>query len=219
MSLPVDQHTDGSDPARQTRRYDSPVRRAQTAQTRERIVAAGTALVHSFPTWDWRGLTFRAVAERAGVSKRTVHRYFTTEGELHDAILRNLEKEAGVVYEGLDLDNLADTAAGGLATLDRFAASPGLSGEAVEPTRAADRRRREALARAVAPPTEEWTDTQRRMAAAILDILWTGHVYERLVTAWKLDLDAATGAVTWALDLLADGIREDHRPQPRPPAR
>lgn len=78
------------------RRYDSPRRRELAAQTRERIVDAGSALVHSFPAWDWRDLTFRAVAERAGVGERTVYRHFPTEADLHDAVLRRLEDEAGV---------------------------------------------------------------------------------------------------------------------------
>jgi hypothetical protein len=32
--------------SRQTRRYDSPVRRERSAETRERIVEAGSGLVH-----------------------------------------------------------------------------------------------------------------------------------------------------------------------------
>ena len=56
------------------RRYDSPVRRQRAAETRERIVAAGAELLHGFPIWNWRALTVRAVAERAGVNERTVYR-------------------------------------------------------------------------------------------------------------------------------------------------
>src|SRR5436305_10897149 len=58
-----------------TRRYDSPLRRERAAQTRDSIISAGAELVHEFSSWDWRKLTIRAVAERAGVHERTVYRH------------------------------------------------------------------------------------------------------------------------------------------------
>src|SRR6266567_531483 len=108
-------------PAR--RQYDSPVRRKRAAETRERIVAAGSALVHAFPTWDWDDLTFRAVAGKAGVSESTVYRHFATERDLHDAVMHRLQQEAGVSYAGLTLDDLAETTRRVFAALPAFAVS------------------------------------------------------------------------------------------------
>ena len=51
---------------------------------------AGLDLVMGFDSWDWSGLTFRAVAQRAGVGERTVYRHFPTERALHDAIMGQL---------------------------------------------------------------------------------------------------------------------------------
>ena len=51
------------------RKYDSPVRRQQAADTRERIVAAGADLVHGFDRWDWREPD-RAGRGRAGRRER-----------------------------------------------------------------------------------------------------------------------------------------------------
>src|SRR5205823_8820044 len=110
--------------ARERRRYDSPVRRRQVAETRERILGAASALVHGFRTWDWHALTFRAVAERAGVSERTVYRHFATEQELRHAVMRRLEEEAGVSYDGLGLDDLAEVTALVFSARATFAASP-----------------------------------------------------------------------------------------------
>jgi len=42
------------------------------------VIAAGSELVRQLPSWDWREVTFRAVAERAGVGERTVYRHFPT---------------------------------------------------------------------------------------------------------------------------------------------
>ena len=54
------------EPAQQRRRYDSRLRRERAARTRDAIVAAGLELAHERLAWDWRGLTIRAAAERAG---------------------------------------------------------------------------------------------------------------------------------------------------------
>src|SRR5262245_51632214 len=91
-----------------TRTYDSPVRRQQAEATREKIVAAGTELLHGFAVWNWRALTVRAVAERAGVNERTVYRYFANERELRDAVLERLERDSGIALDGLELDDIQE---------------------------------------------------------------------------------------------------------------
>lgn len=60
--------------------------------------------------------------------------------------------------------------------------------------------------------TREWSASQRQIAAAMLDILWGVPSYERLITAWNLDGDQATQAITWVIDMLVDAIRRDRRP-------
>jgi AcrR family transcriptional regulator len=134
-------------------------------------VSAGAALVRELPTWDWDGLTFRALAERAEVSERTVYRHFPTERKLHDAVMERLEDEAGITYEDVDLANIADVTARMLAAMHRFAAEetgyppvgPAVSG--------ADDRRRAALQRAVSAEARDLTDVQQRIAAGLLDAI------------------------------------------------
>ncbi len=212
MSVPAIPHKDGKEPARQRRRYDSTLRRERAAQTRERIIAAGSALVHGFPTWDWRDLTFGAVAERAGVGKRTVYRYFPTERDLHEAIMRRLQEEAGVSYEGLGLDDLAGVTARVFATLSSFAVSRWGEPDLQQPALVAeDQRRRDALIGAVTPSAPDWSDRQRRKAAAMLDVLWSVPSYERLTSAWDFDGEEATQVIAWMIGLLVDAIRHDRR--------
>jgi AcrR family transcriptional regulator len=198
-----------SQAATERRQYNSPLRRQQLAETRSRILAAGSALVHEFPTWDWRNLTFRAVAEQAGVSERTVYRHFATEQELHRAVMHRLEEEAGVNYEGLRLENLGKITERVFARLPSFAVPP----SPIEPPFAEeDRRRHDALLAAVSELAVDWTAGERDMAAGMLDVIWATQSYERLTTAWHLDPQRATGAVTWVLDLLVAAIRDDSRP-------
>lgn len=196
-------------PAR--RAYDSPVRRQQREATRDRIVAAGSSIAHELPSWDWRGLTFRAVAERAGVSERTVYRHFAGERHLHQAVMRRLEEEAGVRYEGLTLDDLPAVTARVFGSLASFAVAPTVAVD--DPTFVdEDVRRRDALLAALVPATEGWSDDERRRVAGLLDVLWNLPAFERLVHAWALPADEATATVSWALEVLLDAVREGRRP-------
>src|SRR5581483_2680711 len=87
------------------RPYDGSLRRERAAETRDRIVTAGSELLRLAPVRDWRGLTVRAVAERAGVNERTVYRHFGNERGLRDAVMKRQEEEAGIDLEGMHLDD------------------------------------------------------------------------------------------------------------------
>ncbi len=192
------------------RPYDSPVRRAQAAQTRDRIVAAGAELVHSHPRWDWREVTVRAVAQKAGVNERTVYRYFASERDLHEAVIRRLEEEAGKPLTGLDLEGLPDVT----ARLYSYLASFAMRSQPVpNPTLAEiDQRRRDALRAAVGPATADWPEADREMAAAMFDLLWTVNAYDRLISVWGLDADQASRAVAGVVRLLVEAIHEGRIP-------
>jgi len=195
------------------RRYDSPLRRQRANETRDRILAAGSALARSFPTWDWQGLTVGAVADRAGVNKTTVYRHFPTERELRDAIMHRIEDEAGVAYDDLELEDINPLMARAFAHLSSFAAREEVGADPASPTAIADRRRRDALLRAVTPATTGWSSTERRMAAAILDLLWSRTSHVRLTEVWQFDHDQAVQAASWGIDLLLETIRDGHRPR------
>ena len=199
-----------SAPLRERRRYDSPLRRQRAAETRERIIVAGADLLHGFPIWNWRALTVRAVAARAGVNERTVYRNFASERELRDAVLVRLEQEAGVDLEGLRLENLQDLTARILEYVSSFPLGPRTPRDAT--VAAANERQREALIGAVAPWTSEWPDVDRAIAAAMFDVLWSVVSYERLVVDWELDPKEAIRGVTWVIGLVEDAIRHDRRP-------
>jgi AcrR family transcriptional regulator len=192
------------------RSYHSPARQQAVAATRERIIDAGTRLVRGFTTWDWDELTFRAIAERAGVSERTVYRHFPTERQLHDAIMGRLEDEAGIAYEDVELDNLPDVTARVFASLKRFAVKDTTpQGPAFV---SADVRRHDALVRAVAARAPELPDAQRRALAGLLDVLWSPTTYERLVGAWNLDKSEAVDAVQWLIAKVIAAIDDNERP-------
>jgi AcrR family transcriptional regulator len=198
--------------ANRSRPYHSPVRQAQAAQTRDRIVSAGAELAHSLQSWSWRELTVRAVAERAGVNERTVYRYFATERELRDAILARLEVEAGVSVDGLELDDFAETTARVLSYLSTFAAVPRVASDPAFV--AVDERRRAALVRAVEARTPGWPTGDQRLAAALLDVFWSVPTYERMSSAWDLDEAEIARAITWVISLVEAAVADGRRPSP-----
>jgi AcrR family transcriptional regulator len=187
------------------RRYDNRARLQKAAQTRERIVAAGNDLVHGFETWNWRDLTFKAVAEHAGVGERTVYRHFPTERHLHDAVMQRLESEAGICYEDVNLANLAETTARVFGSLQRFSVRESIPASLVS----SDQRRRDALLRAVSEAAPAGSETHQRMIAGLLDLLWSPASYERLVGLWGLDGADATGAIEWLMAKVVAAIDAD----------
>lgn len=193
------------------RRYDSPVRRQRVAETRERIVTAGAELLHGFPIWNWRALTARAVAEQAGVTERTVYRYFGNERELRDAVMDRMEHEAGIELAGLSIEDVQDVAAQIFEYVSRFPIEPRTPRD---PTvAAANERQRKALLGAVRRTTKGWHSRDRVIVAAMLDVLWSPVAFERLVTDWELEPEDATVAITWTIGLIQRALHDGPRPK------
>jgi AcrR family transcriptional regulator len=169
---------DLSAPLRARRCYDSRLRLQRAAETRERIVAAGSGLLHGSPVRDWQALTVRAVAERAGVNERTVYRHFVNERGLRDAVMHRLEEEAGIDLAGLRLEDVADAAA---RIFEHVSSYPLKPRPLLDPTlTAAGQRRHKALLGAVAAGSQGWPAADRVVTAAMFDVLWVAS-YERLV--------------------------------------
>jgi len=199
-----------SQPVRARRQYDSSLRRLRAAETRERIVAAGSELLHGSPIRDWRALTVRAVAERARVNQRTVYRHFANERELRDAVMHRLEQEAGVDLAALRLDGVAEITARIFKHVSSYPLEPRRQ---LDPTLSeAGQRQRNALLAAVAARTARWPEADRRVAAAMFDVLWSVASYERLVVDWQLDRKQVVRGITWVIGLVEEAIRKGRRP-------
>jgi AcrR family transcriptional regulator len=192
------------------RPYDSTLRRERAAETRDRIVAAGCRLLQDVSIRDWRGVTMRTVAERAGVNERTVYRHFTNERGLRDAVMRRLEQQAGIDLDELRLEDVPDVAARIIGTIASHPLEPRPELDAT--LTEAGQREREALRRAVGEAARGWTDDERRVAAGMLDVLLAVATYERLAGDWELDAEQAIAGVTWVAGLIGAAVREDRGP-------
>lgn len=192
------------------RRYDSQLRRRKAAETRERMVAAGCELLRASSIRDWRGLTVRAVAERAGVSERTVYRCFSNERGLRDAVMGRLEQEAGIDLAGMRPEDITEVTT---RILTHISGYPRESKPALDPTLdEASQRQRTALLNALEQWTHGWSDRQTQAVAAMFDVLWSVTTFERLVADWGLGDEAAIEVTTWTMGLLSSAIRDGQRP-------
>jgi len=195
---------------RARRPYDATLRRARAAGTRERILAAGSALLHDSSIRDWRALTLRAVAERAGVSERTVYRHFASERLLRDAVMQRLEREAGIDLAEMRLENVAEVTARIFAHVSSYPREPR---PPLDPTLSeAGERQRAALLAAVTARTARWRKADRVAVAALFDALWSVATYERLAVDWRLEREQAIRVVTWLVGLVERAILEGRRP-------
>jgi AcrR family transcriptional regulator len=199
-----------STPVRGRRRYDSALRRARAAQTRDRIVTAATELLRRSDIRDWRVVTVRAVAARAGVNERTVYRHFANEQGLKEAVMRRLEVAAGIDLTRMHLADVSDVTA---RILRHVSSYPLEARPSLDPTLAhASRRQHEALLAAVAEGAATWPAADRTLAAGMFDVLWGVASYERLVLDWQLDRDQAIRAITWVIGLIEAAVRDGARP-------
>ncbi len=208
-----DSAVDDAEP-KQRRKYNSLLRKQQSAETRDRIITAGSELVHNFTSWDWTNLTARAVGERAGVSERTVHRYFSTERKLRDAVLQRIVEESGVDLSSLSLGEFKGTVEQLFSFLPSFATEPTTINTSDPSLESIDKLRRDALLKAVADATPDWSDNNRETAAAVLDMFWNMPPFERLTLAWGFEPERAVSTITWMVGLVQDAIKENRLPEP-----
>ena len=197
-------------PGRPARPYDGTLRRERAAETRERIIVAGSELLHRTSVRDWKKLTVRAVAERAGVNERTVYRYFGTERGLRDAVMRWNEQEAGIELAGMQLEDIARVASQVFEHVSQYPREPR---PPLDPTLVdANQRQKEALVAAVASATAGWPGDRQVAAAAMFDVLWSVAAYERLVVDWQIDHKRAIEGISWVIGLVEEAVRDGRGP-------
>lgn len=192
-----------------TRAYNSPIRRAQSAETRERIVGAAKNLLRKSSVRDWHTLTIRSVAQEAGVNERTVYRHFTDERGLRDAVMRDLERDAGIDLADLGLADVAGVA----ARIFDHVATYTFEKRPLDPTMTeALLRQREALHDALEPWTTDWPAATAAAVAGLFDVLWSVGSFERLTVDWALPAVQARDALTWLISLVEEAVRTGRRP-------
>jgi AcrR family transcriptional regulator len=194
------------------RTYASTIRSRHSEQTRHAIL---DGLAEQLSQEGARELSIPKVAARAGVSVRTVYRYFPTREALLDALsdwvndkLGHVTKQPETADELVALpDALFPAFAANAELLRAQMASP--AGRQLR-LRAATRRR-QAVERALGPITAGLDAVGARRAGAAVHALFSDSTLLHMKDVWGLDGYEAAQAATWALRLLVAELRKRAR--------
>jgi hypothetical protein len=130
--------------------------------------------------------------------------HFVNEQGLHDAVMHEFEDEAGIDLRGMELEDVADVAARIFAHISSY---PPDARQPLDPTLLdAKQRQHEALLSAVAPHAAAWSERDRTVAAAVLDVLWGVASYERMVVDWQMEPAEAVRGISWVIGLIRQAI-------------
>lgn len=192
--------------------YHSPLREAQAAITRERIVDACVEAMRS-----GADLTYAAVAARAQVQERTVYRHFPKKEDLESALWDWIVKHlTHVAFDAKNEDQLVAAMRESFAGFD--AGAPLIQAMLHSPQGLAVRQRQQPARRTM---FEAAIDSEvpgaprqiRNRAAALLQVLYSAGSWELLRNFWDMDATEAASAVELGIRSLLAGLRLNVRRQ------
>jgi AcrR family transcriptional regulator len=189
------------DPARNDHQARSSLRDQQVDLTRDLIMRAFQRLLQNdHPD----AITYPQVAEAAGVSLRTVYRYFPTRVDLLESAAAWLaELTGGVQWQD---PRTVEDLAGAVPEMGRIFDEHtnvfrALAGDELQG------RRREAVAAAVAEVSGNLPPDEARRAEAILGYIRSGRAWLVLHDHYGLDGDEIVSALDWAASTLLEDVR------------
>lgn len=194
--------------AAEPRHYTSPLRERQTEQTREMILQA---LTDQLAAGGLQELNIPGLARRAGVSVRTVYRYFPDKEALLDAAEQWMDDRIAPGASPICADDMAANAEQIFAAFDanesvmlaHWATSVGRA------MRAKGRKRRlEAYEAALREVTSHLSRREARAALAILSYLLSSWTWKTLRDEFGMSGSESGKAVSWALSTLIDDLRK-----------
>lgn len=196
--------------AGEARTYSSPLRAEQAEQTTARIVQAAVDLLSE---GDARDLSMAEVAERAGVSVRTVYRGFATKDELLDGVIdwinRHISQGAGAPpetrhdYESTTGDVIREMFEIEALYRALFATAAG---------RASHQRtapgRRDSMRGAYAAELAGLDDDEARRLLAVLHLVASSSGALFMKDYWDLPPEDIGRVIEWAIRVLADAASD-----------
>ena len=165
--------------------------------------------------------SIQKVAEEAGVSHRTIYRYFPSRQELLDAFTDWMEDTVDPIKPKIpeNSDDIANMVLEAFARFDRHAPyfRAGLllatQGEPIQPHRqkGRDQMVRAALADILDPLDED----EAHQAYAIIRHLVGAHTWQVMHDRFELKDGRSGEAVAWAVKILIDALKSGHTPTRR----
>lgn len=189
------------------RTYNSPLRDERARQTREAILAALFALMDDAGAPD--EIAMEAIAERAGVQRRTVFRHFPTKADLLAAFWPWLNARIGAATEPETLRDILD---GPRRTFPRFDAHEAAIRAALHSRTGREMRmdtvagRREHFARALGPALHDASPVEAAKLEALAHLLYSAAAWEVLKDYAGLSGAEAGETAAWALETVLSAV-------------
>jgi len=191
-------------------RYHSPLRQAQAAATRERILQACAALLQQ-----GSDLTYQAIARAAQVQERTVYRHFPAKADLQAGAWEWITARlTHTDFAPRSTDELIANMRRAFAGFD--ASAPLIRSMLHSPegvaVRVAQQPARRAMFRAcVDEAVPDAPEELRERATAALQVLYSAPSWDLLRTFWDMSADEAADTVELAIRSLLAGLRATAR--------
>ena len=193
-------------------RYHSPLRQAQAAATRERILRACVSLMQ-----EGSDLTYHAIAQAADVQERTVYRHFPTKADLQAGVWEWITSQ--LTHTDFTAQSTDDLIADMRNAFAGFEASAPLirsmlrSPEGIAVRRGQQPGRRAMFLACVDMVAPDAPASVREQAAAALQVLYSAPSWDLLHTFWEMDASQAADTIELAIRSLLAGLVVSHHRQ------
>lgn len=195
------------------KRYHSPLRQAQTEETRQRVLRAVADLLQRNPD---DALAYADLAAAAGVQERTVYRHFPTKDGLLDSFWTWINERAGFSAFPASEADLIEQPKSVFAGFDGIegivrASLVSAAGREMRKRRVAERRA--AFERSLGEVTAGLSAEDARRLTAVIHVLYSAPAWQVMRDAAGLTGAEAGEAASWAIrTLLAAARREAREP-------
>lgn len=192
-----------------SRSYQSPLREAQSALTRERILMAAKDYLEQN---DIETLSLRHLAELAGVSPPTVYAHFATVDDLVAAFFQWLKPRLGLQRSLPALDDFAELPTALFPNYEAYGALLRnlMNKPSWDRQRAADSGQRHGRwVAAVGEALPELTAEQRRRGAMVVSAFWSPTVWRWLADTCGFAPKEAEQVAAWAVAALVEALKRD----------
>jgi len=191
------------------RRYHSPLRAAQARETQESILQGVATWMQAKPHEE---LTLDGIARLAGIERRTVFRYFPTKEALLAAFWTSINHK--LTPQTLPA-SLGELIAAPRETFTQFDAEEGLIRASLHSSAGREMRlagvpaRQQAFRKALSAVTDSIPATERRHLECVAHALYSAATWESMRDYAGVSGKVAGAAVTWALTILTNTVRQN----------
>ncbi|SMF53484.1 transcriptional regulator, TetR family [Tistlia consotensis] len=191
------------------RKYESPLRRAQAEETRQRILDAVARLFETTPE---QALSFDAIAAEAGVQRRTVFRHFENKEALLKAFWTWTNREVAPrtwPETEADLVGMPPVTFAGFDRREGLIRAALLSRSGREMRLGAAAEREAAFRGSLAEVTGGLDPARARQAIAVIQLLYSASAWLSFKDYWQFSGREAGEASAWAIGVLLDALRRE----------